>query len=205
VSKQYGTTGPRGLYPDICDSRSLSRCSVLANALWPRIIVQADDQGRLHGDATDIRGICFPKMPRVTVKAVGEALAELIGVGSLLSYEAAGEPYLQIRDWWQYQSYQRRAFPSRHPSPDGWTDLVYGLEGRPGTYTQAAAAERGGAQRTAAGRSGTPPSLAKPSLAKPSPPQKAAGDNGAVKDRKGPTSVKEILGSFEDIVGTVAS
>jgi hypothetical protein len=137
MPKTFATPGPRSIYPEMCDSRSLSRCGLLANALWPRLIVQADDQGRLHGDAADIRGLCFPKMPRVTARAVGDALAELADVGSIARYDVDDEPYLQIRDWWQYQAYQRRAFPSRFPAPEGWKDVIYGLAGFPETYEQA--------------------------------------------------------------------
>lgn len=155
MPKTFATPGPRSIYPEMCDSRSLSRCSLLANALWPRLVVQSDDQGRLHGDAADIRGLCFPKMPRITSRAVGDALAELAEVGSIIRYEVDGEPYVQIGHWWEYQSYQRRAFPSRFPAPQGWRDIVYGIASHPETYEQATAEST--SRRGAARRGGTPP------------------------------------------------
>jgi hypothetical protein len=165
----------------MCDSRTLSRCSIMANALWPRLIVQADDQGRLHGDAQDIRGLCFPKMPDVTVAEVAAALQELAAQRSLRLYERRGEPYIQISDWWQYQSFQRRAYPSRYPCPPGWMDIVYGIEGAPATFAKA---HEEVLRRSAAKRRAAPPSPSRTSPSKPipsepaAPPIAASGTNG---------------------------
>lgn len=126
MPKAYGTAGPRAIYPDMCDSRTLARCGLMANALFPRLIVQSDDQGRLHGDSQDMAALCFPKMPRVW-KDVPKAMDELATVGAIVRYEVDGEPYVQVAQWWQYQGHMRRAYPSRHPAPDGWEDKVYGL------------------------------------------------------------------------------
>lgn len=137
-AKQYGTPGPRSIYPEMCDSRSLARCSVLANALWPRLIVRADDQGRMAGDPADVLGECFPKMlSRVKLTALRDALDELEQAGMIRRYEVGGETYLQIVQWWSWQAYGRRAYPSRLPAPEGWTDVVYGLPGEPRTYREA--------------------------------------------------------------------
>lgn len=126
MPKAYGTAGPRAIYPDMCDSRTLARCGLMANALFPRLIVQADDQGRLHGDSTDMAGLCFPKMPKVH-RDIPKAMDELVAVGAILRYEVDGEPYVQVAGWWDYQAHQRRSYPSRYPAPEGWTDRVYGL------------------------------------------------------------------------------
>src|SRR3990167_7472442 len=124
MPKEYGTVGPRSIYPEMCDSRSLARCGLAANALWPRLIAQADDQGRLHGDARDLAGVCFPKMPKAH-RHVESALTELAEHACILRYEIDGEPYIQLLEWWQYQGHQRRAYPSRHPAPNDWQDRVY--------------------------------------------------------------------------------
>jgi hypothetical protein len=129
MPKEYGTAGPRAIYPDLCDSRTLARCGLMANALFPRLIIQADDQGRIHGDATDVAALCFPKMPRVH-RDIPKAMNELVSVGAVIAYEVDGEPYVQVTSWWQYQGHQRRAYPSRHPAPEGWEDRVYGLWSR---------------------------------------------------------------------------
>lgn len=187
MGKAYGTPGPRSIYPDLCDSRSMSRCSILANALWPRLIVQADDQGRLHGDAHDIRGLCFPKMD-VTAAEVDGALDELAHAGSLRRYDRRGEPYIQLVEWWAYQSFGRRAYPSRYPAPVGWKDIIYGVEGAPATYKLAlppnAAPRRDTRQKTAAKRGKTPPTLVDPTPSNPVPsdpsrPRSTARQNAA--------------------------
>lgn len=126
MPKAYGTAGPRAVYPDMCDSRTLAKCGLMANALFPRLIIQADDQGRLHGDAADMAALCFPKMARLH-RDVPRAMDELAAVGAVLRYEVDGEPYVQVLSWWQYQGHMRRAYPSRHPAPEGWEDRVYGL------------------------------------------------------------------------------
>lgn len=125
MPKAYGTAGPRAIYPDMCDSRTLARCGLMANALFPRLIVQSDDQGRLHGDAQDMAALCFPKMPRVH-RDIAKALNELAAVKAIIRYEVDGEPYVQVASWWDYQAHQRRAYPSRFPAPEGWVDRVYG-------------------------------------------------------------------------------
>lgn len=135
MPKEYGTPGPRAIYPEMCDSRSLARCGIVANALWPRLIAQADDQGRLAGNAVDVLGLCFPKMlDKVTTRAVRAALDELVAAGMIQLYEVDGEPYIQILTWWDWQAGMRRAYPSRHPAPPRWDDAVYGFEEHPATY-----------------------------------------------------------------------
>lgn len=168
MPKEFGTVGPRSIYPEMCDSRSLARCGLMANALFPRLIVQADDQGRLHGDGVDMAGLCFSKMPKLH-RQVPAALEELAAQKCIIAYEVDGEPYIQITEWWQYQGHQRRAYPSRHPAPEGWEDKVYGL-------TRQVPADSGETPPDAPRNSGTrgesPPSLAEPSpsLSSPSVP-----------------------------------
>jgi len=138
MPKEYSTPGPRAIYPELCDSRSLAKCGIVANALWPRLVVQADDQGRLAGNAVDVLGLCFPKMlDRVTVRQVRIALDEVEAAGMISRYEIDGEPYIQILTWWEWQASMRRAYPSRHPAPPEWIDAVYGFEDHPKTYREA--------------------------------------------------------------------
>lgn len=165
MPKEYGTVGPRSILPDICHSRSLARCGLVANALWPRLISQADDQGRLHGDATDLRLLCFPKLAYVTDEDVETAMRELETVGSVIRYVVKGEPYTQLAEWWNYQQHMRRAYSSRFPAPPRWHDFVYGYEGYPATLALA----RGVPPRPAAPRRVPPLSHAVPSRALPDP------------------------------------
>lgn len=127
MTKLYGTPGPRLIYPELCTSPSMGRCGLVAQALWPRLVAMADDQGRLAGGPEDIRVQCFAKSLRlVTTRAVATALSELADQGHVRAYEVGGEPYLQLEHWWTWQAGMRRAYPSRWPAPDGWEDRVFG-------------------------------------------------------------------------------
>lgn len=161
MTKQFGTPGPRAIHPELCDSPSLGRCGLLANLLLPRLVAQADDQGRLQGSAQAVLVQCLPRMlSSVTLEGVEEALLELEREGMLQRYPVRGDLLLQLTGWWTWQNSMRRAFPSRWPSPPGWRDLVYGnAQGQAPTFEEAVeasprrnAAIRGVPRRDAAGR-----------------------------------------------------
>jgi hypothetical protein len=186
MTKQFGTPGPRAIYPEMCDSPSLGRCSILANALFPRLVAKADDQGRLAGDAYGLLVQCMGRHMRdVRVDQLEDALAELEGAGVLARYAAEGAQYVQLLSWWRWQTGQRRAYPSRWPAPPGWRDLVYGCAAAPGLdrFEDALAASP---RRNAAIR-GNPPQPAavrgNPPLARRAPmraPVRAPDAGGAV-------------------------
>lgn len=139
MPKMISRPGPRFMYPDLVSSRSLSRCGLVANALWPRLIVQADDQGRLPGDAGSVLVACFPKLlSLVSLDDIETALAELRKAGMILIYRASRETYCQIGDWWRWQQGMRRAYASRFPPPRGWVDVTFGTDGEPTTFAKAA-------------------------------------------------------------------
>lgn len=166
MTKQFGTPGPRAIHPELCDSPSLGRCGLLANSLFPRLIAQADDQGRLVGDAYSLLVNCMGRLLRIVAASdLDEAVVELVAAGVLQRYEADGQEYVQLSAWWRWQSGQRRAYPSRWPAPAGWTDLVYGCAASPHASFEEAlsassrrnAATRGVPPQSAAGRGETPP------------------------------------------------
>lgn len=183
MTKQFGSAGPRALYPDIARSRSLRRCGALANALFPRLIPLSDDQGRGQGDAADIANVTGIVLIRdADLPSALVAVAELEAAGMVQMYEAEGEPYWQIVGWWAWQGpSQRRAYASRHPAPPGWVDLVYGDgDGQPTTWRAAAGmppgkpGPRGQGPATVPGLvpgtdPGTDPGIVRTSLAGPGP------------------------------------
>lgn len=129
MSKQFGTAGPRVLYPDVCTSLSLARCSVRAQLLFDRLLVQVDDQGRMLGDPKQVQAKCVPLIPRFSAKAVAKALRELAIAGSILLYVVDDHQFVQLTHWWDFQCGMRRVYPSRWPAPPDWNDGVYGLPG----------------------------------------------------------------------------
>lgn len=176
MTKQFATPGPRAIYPEMCDSPSLGRCSILANALFPRLVAMADDQGRLAGDAYSVLVACLGRHMRdVRVDQVEDALAELEQAEVLERYSVKGEAYVQLLGWWRWQNSQRRAYPSRWPAPKGWQDLVYGCAAEPElarfedavkASSRRNAAIRGIPPQSAANR-GNPPPRARPAARAP--------------------------------------
>lgn len=135
MPKEYATPGPRAIYPEICTSRSIASCSLEAQLLFDRLVCQADDQGRLEGDAMVIKALCVPLIAKLTVKVVDRALNELVAEKVVQRYETEGHVLVQIVTWWRWQQSQRRAYPSRWPAPEGWIDPVYGHGGdSPASY-----------------------------------------------------------------------
>lgn len=151
MTKQWGTPGPRAIHPEMCDSPSLGACGLLANALFPRLIAQADDQGRLAGEAHAILVQCMGRHLRtISVDQIDEALQQLEEAEIIERYTAGRAEYVQIVAWWRWQSGQRRAYPSRWPAPKGWTDLVYGCSMAPEGQDSADIAARNSSPRNAA-------------------------------------------------------
>ena len=84
----------------------------------------------MAGAAADVLGECFPKMlAKVRIRDVEQSLVELAKARAIIRYKVNGEDYLQVRSWWAWQQYARRAYPSRMPAPEGWSDYVYGRVG----------------------------------------------------------------------------
>lgn len=124
MPKTYGTPGPRLIMPTICTSVPLASCSVEAQLLFDRLITQADDQGRLQGEPRIVAALCMPLVKSASERTVSKWLDELAAPGLILRYESSGRQYIQLAGWWDNQGNPRRAYPSRHPAPDGWDDRV---------------------------------------------------------------------------------
>ena len=120
--KAYGTPGPRSLHPSICTSETLADTSLLAQLLFDRLIVQADDQGRLKGSARHVRAECVPLLDDVNTADVDLALEELAKARAITRYTIEGRQCVQITGWWEFQGHQRNIYPSRLPAPEGWSE-----------------------------------------------------------------------------------
>jgi hypothetical protein len=119
---RYYSTRPRRVPPEFCTDELLESCSLTAALLIYRLISQADDQGRLQGSAKRVRATCFPMRPEITERKVADAITELVEAGFVMRYEVNARTYVQIDHWTDLQGrWGRRAYPSRHPAPPGWT------------------------------------------------------------------------------------
>lgn len=130
MPKRFGTPGPRLMLPTVCTSVPVSGCGIEAQLLFDRLIVQADDQGRLQGESRVIAALCMPLVRQATETRVGRWLDELAGAGLIQRYASDGRMLIQLAGWWDNQGSPRRAYPSRYPAPEGWTDRIR-LDGDP--------------------------------------------------------------------------
>lgn len=128
MAKQYGTPGPRALYPDACTSPSLAACDALAQLLFDRLLSLADDQGRVQIQPEWVKANAVPFISEATPKRIRAWIAQLSEHELLITYVAGNVPLAQFVTWWKRQQGQRRAYPSRWPAPPGWDqDRTYGL------------------------------------------------------------------------------
>src|SRR3990167_3434766 len=90
--------------------------------MWQGLIAVADDQGRLPGMTAFVRSQVWP-YDDILLIDVEEDLKRLIELGMILRYEVEGSIYIQIVNWWKYQTPQW-AGPSDFPPPDGWMERM---------------------------------------------------------------------------------
>lgn len=101
----------------ICTSEDLDKLSAGAEILFYRLIVQADDYGRYHGNPSIVKSNCFPlKSDDLHSDQVDVWLDELDKAGLIQRYTADGRKYLCFRKWDKHQSI--RAKKSKFPAPD---------------------------------------------------------------------------------------
>ena len=131
MPKSYGTPGTRAISPDCCTSQSLAACSLGAQLLFDRLMVQADDQGRLQADPMVVKAACFPLAPDATPRRIATWMGELVAQKMVEHYKSGTVFVAQLLGWWKFQSGMRRAYPSRWDAPKGWIDKVYGQVGTP--------------------------------------------------------------------------
>lgn len=126
MPKLFGTPGTRALSPTVCTSQSLASCSIGAQLLFDRLIVQADDQGRQEAEPHILKAHCFPYVADATPKRISGWLEELADGGMVTVYRVGSVSVVQLTGWWTHQPKPRRAYPSRWPAPDGWQDQTFG-------------------------------------------------------------------------------
>lgn len=94
----------------------------MARLLLIGIINLADDQGRMKAHPAYLRSQVFP-YDDVALDDVLGWLARIEANDTVRLYEVDGKQYLQLTNWWQYQSHSF-ASPSEHPRPAGWSDRI---------------------------------------------------------------------------------
>ena len=96
-----------------------ARCGKLgdfAQALFPLIVVNADDFGRLEGDAFTVKHKVFPVSPR-TEEDFETVLQAMSDVGLIRFYEVGGDRYLEVVNFDREQPGLHKRTKSDYPDP----------------------------------------------------------------------------------------
>lgn len=103
-------------------NESFAEMPMGARLLTIGIINHADDQGRMKANPAYLRAQIFP-YDDIATPQIQEWL-EIIQVNeTLILYTVNGKQFLQLTNWWKYQSLQY-AQPSQFPRPAGWKDRI---------------------------------------------------------------------------------
>ncbi|MGE5572969.1 MAG: hypothetical protein ACM3ZU_08135 [Bacteroidota bacterium] len=93
-----------------------------AQLLWDRIIVHADDFGRLRGEPEWVKAKCKPLSPRPP-SDFELALSEMETSGLIKRYVVAGSHYIQIVKFDQHQDGLHKRTRSEFPDPPGSREM----------------------------------------------------------------------------------
>ena len=107
----------RLIAPWIWQSGHFKRLNHRQRLLWIGIITRSDDEGKLKGEPAVLRAEVFP-FDKISAKVVDDGLNLLHDEGMIKRYEVAGDRYILIPKWFQYQR-PSHASRSQIPNPDG--------------------------------------------------------------------------------------
>ena len=104
-------------------NEKFTRMPLGARMLQIGIITHADDQGRAKANPSFLRMQIFPDDEDITNADIQKWFGLMIKNGTIISYTVDEKQYVQLCNWWKYQSLQYAA-PSQFPRPDGWKDRI---------------------------------------------------------------------------------
>src|SRR5262245_34894028 len=79
------------------------RLAEFAQALYPLLVVHADDFGRLQGDLFTVKNVVDPSSPR-KLSEFETALQALAQVELIAWYEVEGRKFIQVNNFEQHQA-----------------------------------------------------------------------------------------------------
>ncbi len=112
----------RSVKPEHRQHRKVGPLSDRCYRLWMSMIAEADDDGRLVCDASQLRVITWSYHPKVTVGQVEHAIQEIAATGLIKLYTVDGIRYAWFPSW---RDHQRPKYPTPsklpefRPSPNG--------------------------------------------------------------------------------------
>jgi hypothetical protein len=110
-------------------------------ALYPLLVVHADDFGRLQGDVLTVKAVCFPTSTR-SLEDFGAALEHVQRVGLIAWYLVDAKRFIQIQNWDVHQRGLYKRVPSvivpnvseisPDPRPVSQNHTLFSTKGREG-------------------------------------------------------------------------
>ena len=98
-------------------SPEIDKLSWFEEVVFYRLLVTADDYGRMDGRIIVLKNDLFPTKETVTKKAIEDAISKLVSVGLLIAYVDAESnmPLLAFKKWEKHQTIRNKF--SRYPAP----------------------------------------------------------------------------------------
>jgi hypothetical protein len=97
----------------IVDSDKIDRLTPEAEVFFYRLLVVADDLGRMDARPAIVRARCFPLKESLSAEKISKWVDATWEAGLIGRYEADGKPYIQILEW-----EQRVRSNGKYPGPD---------------------------------------------------------------------------------------
>lgn len=95
-----------------------------AKVLYPLMMANADDQGRVSAEAQVMKWEVCPNIQEITPEDIPELLTKMEDQGLVRVYDAGGIRAAQLVLWWADQSSMQWAYPSPFNPQDGWNDRL---------------------------------------------------------------------------------
>lgn len=105
-------------------SRAYAGLSTHAKVLYPLLMTNGDDQGRLSGDSHQLKWEVCPNVEEITIEAIPQLLLEMASQGLTQTYEDRGQRVVQLLTWWEAQAAMQWAYPSDFCPAEGWNDRL---------------------------------------------------------------------------------
>lgn len=106
----------------ICNSDNLDRLTAEAEVFFYRLLVQADDYGRVDARPPILLATCFPlKLDKISVTDIKEWLIELAAAEIIHMYEVKNRPYFVFIQWNKHQKIRNHR--GQYPGPPDMPEM----------------------------------------------------------------------------------
>ena len=139
----------RILKESICYSDDLNCLTAFEETVFYRLMVRADDYGRMDARPAFLRSQLFTTRADITEEQISTALERLVEVGLIACYTVADKPYLYICTWQKHQ--RMRYTKEKYPPPErdcSQDEALQQADKTCGNLPQTAAADGGLTQTT---------------------------------------------------------